>query len=149
MSWIEERIYTPKDHATLTWEWVVIGTTKEVKEEIWDIILTKDDYKRIKQNIDAVGTFNEILAIINTYFDCNDLVVFTVWELRNEANTSNGSRKVLAFAKLLKKNLGHEVVWWEYILRLFREHYQSVLDNSGTKIQILKNLWNHIEILQK
>lgn len=63
--------------------------------------------------------FSEVIATIDAYFEFTP-TRFTNGTVTNEANTNNGSCKVLAFAKMYQLEA-------KETLFLFGEHYQKVL----------------------
>lgn len=81
-------------------------------------------------------SFKEILNYIEEHYQSN-LSAFKNGELQNSEDENQGSAKTLFFAQL--NNLSKEDT-----LKLFAEHYQSVLEDlNGTSHQNIRNFMKH------
>jgi hypothetical protein len=85
----------------------------------------------IKALKDKSLAFNNVIEFIELYYQ-HKPTAFKNGEAYNEASQNQGSAKIFAFAMINKLNT-------EDTLRLFAEHYQSVLDNpKGTDHQNIR-----------
>ncbi len=81
-------------------------------------------------------SFKEILNYIEEHYQSNPSA-FKNGELQNSEDENQGSAKTLFFAQL--NNLSKEDT-----LKLFAEHYQSVLEDlNGTSHQNIRNFMNY------